>query len=121
MATQILTNPQGGQTYQNVMVNHTWTRMDPGEYTGPLNERGEREGLEATCTWSDGSKYVGGWKNGLRWGKGIFTSADGNFYEGMWVDDYREGPGVMTYTDGNNHASQLLDGAEDNDEEATPQ
>jgi len=34
---------------------------------------------------------------GVRWGKGTFTSSDGNVYEGEWANDIREGEGKLTY------------------------
>ncbi len=33
-----------------------------------------------------GGKYVGGWKNGLRNGKGTTTYSSGTKYEGDWKD-----------------------------------
>ena len=47
--------------------------LDPGEYSGPTDEKGQREGY-GECKWSDGSTYRGRWLNGLRHGHGQFDS-----------------------------------------------
>ena len=39
-----------------------------------------------TYTFDDGSKYVGGYKNGKRHGYGVYTKADGRVIrKGTWV------------------------------------
>jgi len=38
-------------------------------------------------TFSDGRKYVGSWKNGLRNGYGEFYFPDGWVDKGQWKDD----------------------------------
>ena len=37
-----------------------------------------------TYTWSDGSKYVGEWKNSKENGQGTYTYADGTVEKGIW-------------------------------------
>jgi hypothetical protein len=37
--------------------------------------------------YPDGAKYVGGWKDGMRHGQGIFTFSDGAKYVDEWKDD----------------------------------
>ena len=39
---------------------------------------------KGTYTWSDGDKYVGGWKEGKRHGQGTYTFADGTVDRGIW-------------------------------------
>ena len=39
-----------------------------------------------TLYWSDGSKFVGNWKNGKQNGKGVYYSTDGTKIEGEWVN-----------------------------------
>jgi len=39
-----------------------------------------------TLTFSDGTKYVGEWEEGLQHNKGIYTLSDGTIYEGEWKD-----------------------------------
>lgn len=67
---------------------------DSGNYQGGINQEGKREG-EGTCTWVDGSTYIGQWKNGMRHGKGVYTLADGTRYDGMWVEDRKQGQGEL--------------------------
>ena len=40
-----------------------------------------------TYTEADGSKYVGGWKDGKEHGQGTFTWADGTVEKGIWEND----------------------------------
>lgn len=37
-------------------------------------------------TWPDGSKYIGGYKNGLKNGPGIFVDKDNRKFNGIWTD-----------------------------------
>jgi tetratricopeptide (TPR) repeat protein len=39
-----------------------------------------------TLTYPDGSKYVGGWKDGYKHGQGTYTFADGRVWIGLWSD-----------------------------------
>ena len=40
-------------------------------------------------TFSDGRKYVGEWKDGIRDGYGTFTFPDGYRFSGEWKKDVR--------------------------------
>ena len=40
-----------------------------------------------TYTEADGSKYVGGWKDGKEHGQGTYTYADGRKDAGEWKED----------------------------------
>jgi hypothetical protein len=71
--------------------------------------------------YSDGSKYVGEWKDGKRHGIGVFTKSTKHnnlapgelfvisIYDGEWKDDCRFGEGLFTeeYMAGDNHHSYL--------------
>ena len=86
--------------YNQTVTTHTFTRVDPGTYEGPLDGEGRRDGY-GKCTWTDGSTYTGRWKNGYRDGeKGEFTDSGGDMYTGSWDDDIRVGNGTMKYADG---------------------
>ncbi|MDF1548762.1 MAG: caspase family protein, partial [Bacteroidales bacterium] len=50
--------------------------------------------------WSDGEKYVGTFKNKLRYGKGTNYWPDGKVYEGVWFNDKMHGYGKES-KDGN--------------------
>ena len=47
-------------------------------------------------TWSDGSKYVGEFKEGLPNGQGTLTSPDGRKYVGEFKDRKKHGQGTET-------------------------
>ena len=64
-------------------------------YIGEVNAKGEPDG-EGVCTWPDGTKYEGGWKDGMRHGQGVMTEKDGPRYEGEWKDGEANGRGVET-------------------------
>ncbi len=36
--------------------------------------------------WPDKSRYIGGYKNGLKHGPGIFIDKDGKRFNGNWAD-----------------------------------
>jgi len=59
---------------------------------------------QGTLTWSDGSKYVGEWKDGKHHGQGTLTFASGEFagdkYVGEFIDGKRHGQGTYTQADG---------------------
>lgn len=45
--------------------------------------------------WTEGARYVGEFRNGIRHGRGAFDSEDGSHYDGEWADDARHGRGVF--------------------------
>ena len=51
-------------------------------------------------TFSDGSTYVGEWKNGKMNGQGTFTSKTGSTYVGEWRNNKKHGRGTYRYPDG---------------------
>lgn len=53
-----------------------------------------------TLVWPDGTRYVGGVKDGKRSGKGTIFWQDGTRFVGTFVDDLRNGPGTMILPDG---------------------
>lgn len=53
-----------------------------------------------TLIWPDGTRYVGGVKDGKRWGKGTIFWEDGTRFVGNFRNDLREGPGTMILPDG---------------------
>ena len=54
-------------------------------------------------TWADGSQYSGGWRNGLKNGKGTYSSPDGS-YNGSWKNNKRDGYGTQLNQDGEKYA-----------------
>jgi len=53
-----------------------------------------------TLVWPDGTRYVGGVKEGRRKGKGTIFWQDGTRFVGQFENDMRNGPGTMTLPDG---------------------
>ena len=50
---------------------------------------------------SDGSRYSGEWRQGMRWGQGTQTYAlTGNVYSGAWVDGRWHGYGELKLASG---------------------
>ena len=45
-------------------------------------------------TWSDGSKYIGEFRDGMFHGQGAYTRSNGQKYVGEWRDDKRNGLGI---------------------------
>ena len=55
----------------------------------PLNQNRYYDNCYGTFTWADGGKYVGEFKDGNSYGKGIQYHADGTVEkEGIWKDDF---------------------------------
>lgn len=44
---------------------------------------------QGTFSWSDGRKYVGGWKDGKQHGDGVFTDENGISKKGKWNEGTR--------------------------------
>ena len=65
--------------------------------------QGDCKNGQGTFTFSDGSKYVGEWKDDKPYGQGTFTSPDGSKYVGEWKDGKRHGYGTMTSPDGSKY------------------
>ena len=59
-----------------------------------------------TYTEADGSKYVGGWKDGKEHGQGTYIEADGDKYVGEWKDGMQDGQGTATWADGGKYAGE---------------
>ena len=63
-----------------------------------------------TLRYSDGSRYEGEHRDGLRHGRGTYTWADGNRYEGEWHEDKMHGRGKMTWHYGDRYEGEYRDG-----------
>ncbi len=81
----------------------------------PLNTYGEC--IEGDCVngkgtyiFSNGSKYVGQWRDGMMNGQGTYTFYDGYIYEGMWEHGNRDGQGAFILPDGRKFVGQWEDG-----------
>lgn len=58
------------------------------------------ESATKTLIWPDGTRYVGGVKDGKRTGKGTIFWQDGTRFIGEFKQDMRNGPGTMILPDG---------------------
>ena len=67
----------------------------------------ERDGF-GIQVWSDGSKYIGYWKNDKANGFGRIIHADGDVYEGDWKDDKADGHGKYIHVDGATYEGDWL-------------
>tara|TARA_Y100000588_G_scaffold354441_1_gene408725 strand:+ start:195 stop:842 length:648 start_codon:yes stop_codon:yes gene_type:complete len=59
-----------------------------------------------TCTFSDGTKYGGGFKNGKFHGQGTFTWANGDKYVGQWKRNLEHGLGYLVRPDGTKYVGE---------------
>lgn len=50
---------------------------------------------QGTMIYTDGSKYVGQWKDGKREGEGVCTFSNGTKYVGQWTNNKRHGHGTL--------------------------
>jgi hypothetical protein len=87
--------------------------LDPelqGAYSGGCaNGLAEGEG-----TAKGAAQYQGGFRQGMKYGKGVKTWKNGDRYEGGFVDDHREGFGTYTWGSGK-WAGERYEGAYSND------
>lgn len=64
---------------------------------GKKNEKGKLDGLGIT-TYTNGERFIGIYKNGIRNGKGIYKYSDGTKYYGNWKNGKQSGFGKMLLT-----------------------
>jgi hypothetical protein len=65
---------------------------------------------QGTITYSSGTKYVGGFKDGNFNGQGIITYSSGKKYVGEFKDGKKHGQGTMTHSDGEQYAGEWKNG-----------
>lgn len=61
-------------------------------YSGQTNPHGQRHGY-GSCSYPDGSTYIGEWSEDQRHGQGLYKRPDGTTYKGMFFDDEMHGKG----------------------------
>jgi len=86
----------------------TYTYADGSKYVGGYKD-GKRHG-QGTYTFADGSKYVGEFKSHKYNGQGTLTIVSGEKYVGEWKDDRRHGQGTLTLADGTKYVGGYKDG-----------
>ena len=70
----------------------------------------EESSGEWTCTYADGARYEGEWRDGNRHGNGTFWYANGGRYEGDWRDGNRHGYGTLRYANGDLYEGKFREG-----------
>ena len=108
---------------------------DEGEYEGGVDSKGlphgkgkftyPEDGVTCVCegefshgtrngfftmAYDDGARYEGTLWNGVRSGKGKWTTQSGGVYEGEFKEGQFSGFGVFRYTDGNRYEGDWFDG-----------
>lgn len=78
-------------------------------YVGERNSFGRFHG-QGTYTSSNGTSYVGQWRNGERSGKGTQIWPNGDKYTGEWLGDLPNGKGVMSYSNGERYVGDFVGG-----------
>ena len=69
----------------------------------------ETDSGQKTLVWPDGTRYVGGVKDGKRSGKGTIFWEDGTRFVGQFENDMRNGPGRMILPDGTEYSGVFKD------------
>jgi hypothetical protein len=85
----------------------TFTYTNGSKYVGEWKDN-DKHG-QGTSTWADGNKYVGEWKDDKRHGQGTLTYGSGNIYVGEFKDNKRHGQGTYTWTDGEKYVGEWKD------------
>ncbi|HVM62251.1 MAG TPA: hypothetical protein VMV72_15430 [Verrucomicrobiae bacterium] len=93
----------------------TWT--DGSQYVGEFRD-GQPNG-QGTYTFPDGKTYVGGFADGRPSGQVTVTFPDGRRYEGYVKDAKPTGLGTLTWPDGRQYVGQFKDGVAEGDGQMT--
>jgi len=91
----------------------TYTYSDGSKYVGEWKD-GNLNG-QGTLTYGPnskwaGDKYVGEFKDDKRHGQGTYTHSNGEKYVGGWKDNKRHGQGTYTYRNGDKYVGEFKDG-----------
>ena len=87
----------------------SYTQSDGSKYVGEFKNR--KYSGQGTNTHADGSKYVGEFKNGKREGQGATFFTDGTKYFGGYKNDNYSGQGTIIFADGSTYVGQWKDNA----------
>ena len=60
-------------------------------------------------SWQDGSRYEGGYKEGMKHGHGKYIWNDGSMYEGQWCENKINGVGIYIWPDGRKYSGEWKD------------
>ena len=85
----------------------TYNYTDGSKYIGEYKD-GTRHG-QGTYNHASGDQYIGEWKYSKMHGQGTYTFANGNQYIGEYKDDKYHGQGTYNYADGNQYIGKFKD------------
>jgi len=91
------------------IVQRTLNYTDGSKYVGEY-KNGKIWNGQGTYTLPDGSKYVGEFKDGKRNGQGTLIKLNGDMYEGEFRDGNINGQGTYTWSDGEKYVGEYKDG-----------
>ena len=80
-----------------------------GEKSFQFEKDNKRNG-EDTYTWTNGTTYIGEWKNDRMHGQGNLTYADGGQYIGAFKNGKSNGQGTFFWASGAQHTGEWTDG-----------
>ena len=83
-------------------------KFETGMYEGEVGFTGKMHG-KGVFSYTNGNKYEGGFKEGVKHGTGVFTWANGDTYEGGFENDMRNGYGVYCCKNGNKYDGEWKD------------
>ena len=86
------------------------TSSNGDKYVGEFKNDMKYGPGQGISTYQDGSKYVGPYKDGRRHGQGTLTYLNGDKYVGNWQDDYQSGQGTFSATNGDKYIGEFKDG-----------
>ena len=89
-------------------IIETINYSDGSVYVGEFKD--DQLNGQGTFTSADGSVYVGEFKDDQLNGQGTYTSADGGVYVGEYKDNERNGQGAYTSASGNVYVGEYKDG-----------
>ena len=79
----------------------------------PLGQNAAWHDCIGFMTFPDGEKYIGGFRNGSRHGRGTNSFASGEQYEGDYSDGMANGQGKYTWPDGREYIGAFQNGLPD--------
>ena len=90
-----------GQMHMNQIIGYgEYLWNDNSTYKGQV-AKSLRHGKGTFVSEANGIEYTGGWKNGLKHGKGVLKYKSGAMYEGEFLNGFKHGKGTMKYISGN--------------------
>ncbi|MBQ7416154.1 MAG: TIR domain-containing protein [Oscillospiraceae bacterium] len=93
-----------------VTAMHSVEKVTPVETVSQPEESLPANREYKVIHYENGATYEGETVNGVRWGKGKYTSENGHIYEGDYVNGRRTGKGRYSWSDNSYYEGDFLDG-----------